>query len=199
MLLIPKSEKDNKVQCATCGRYQDIASRVGLIMQVLGAAVLAVLYPLGNPFYSLGIMLFEAGVLLAAAFIFCEKSWAGKIIGMAMLAGLALQVYGFYAPEEHAGLMILSGIGFVCAGAVGIAGKETCCSKYREGWILMLTLTTLVLANLFGKENHILNAVGFSILFLVLLSRTHNKLRQPLAEKTRSTCSDFSGAQNNEQ
>jgi hypothetical protein len=31
---------------------------------LLGAALLAVLYPMENPFYSAGIMLFEAGVLL---------------------------------------------------------------------------------------------------------------------------------------
>ena len=199
MLLIPKPEKDNHVQCSTRGRHQDIASRIGLILQVLGAAVLAVLYPLGNPFYSLGIMLFEAGVLLVAAFVFCEKSWTGKAIGMVVLAGIALQVYGVFAPEEYAGIIILGGIGFVCLGAAGIAGKEACCSGHREGWILILVLLSLVLINLFGRENQVLNAVGFSILFLVLLSRTHNKLRQPLAEKTLSTRCDFSGEQNNEQ
>jgi uncharacterized membrane protein len=167
-------------------------------MQVLGAAVLAVLYPLGNPFYSLGIMLFEAGVLLAAFSFFRENSWTKKIIGAATLAGVSLQVYGFYAPEEYAGPIILGGIGFVCAGAAGMAGKEACCSKYREGWILMIVLPALVLANLFGKENLLLNAAGFAVVFLALLSLTGKKLRQPLAAQELSSSEVSSRAKNKE-
>ena len=47
------------------GRRHDISYRAGLVMQVLGAAVLAVLYPLESPFYTVGIMLFNAGALLS--------------------------------------------------------------------------------------------------------------------------------------
>lgn len=188
MPTLSKPEKLNKAGGSTSGKIQDIAHRAGLVIQLLGAAILAVLYPLGNPFYSLGIMLFEVGVLLSAASLISKRSWVGKAIGTTVLAGIALQVSGFYAPEEYAGILLLSGIGFVCVGAAGMAGKEACCTGYREGWILMIVLFLLVSANLFGRENQIFNAVGFSALFLILLSLAGKKLRQPLTADASSTC-----------
>lgn len=193
MPTLSKLEKLNNAGGSTSGKKQDIAYRAGLVIQLLGAAILAVLYPLGNPFYSLGIMLFEVGVLLSAASLIRKRSWVGKAIGTTVLAGIALQVSGFYAPEEYAGILLLSGIGLVCAGAAGIAGKEACCTGYREGWILMLVLFLLVAANLFGRENQIFNAVGFSALFLILLSLAGKKLRQPLAADASSICGSSSG------
>ncbi len=54
-----------------------------------------------------------------------------------------------------------------------------------EGWILTWVYPILVLANLIGRESRLLNAVGFSAVFLLLLSLTGKKLRQPLL----SSCS----------
>lgn len=177
----PEPEKQKMTDSSACGRRQDIAYRVGLIMQVLGTALLAVLYPLGNPFYSIGIMLFESGVLLSAVFFFYEKLWAKKTLLVTVLAGIVLQVYGLYAPEEYAGSIIIGGIGIVCAGAAGMAGKEAYCFKYREGWLLMLFgFPVMVLVNLLGKENRLFNSIGFSLVFLLLLSLTGKKLKQSL-------------------
>jgi len=165
----------------TYGRRRDIAYRTGLVLQVLGAALLAVLYPLESPFYTIGIMLFEAGVLLSGIFLLVWMSVVKKLILGSILMGLALQIAGFYVQEQNAGLMILAGIGLVCVGAAGMVGKEAYCFGYREGWLLMMVgFPVMVLANLAGKENRIFNSIGFSALFLLLLSLTGKKLKQRL-------------------
>jgi len=174
----------------TSGRRHDIAYRTGLVLQVLGAAILAVLYPLESPFYTIGIMLFEAGVLLSGIFLLVWTSAVKKFILASILTGLAFQVTGFYAQEQNAGLMILAGIGLVCVGAAGMVGKEAYYFGYREGWLLMLVgFPLMVLVNLLGKENQVLNSIGFSIVFLLLLSLTGKKLRQRLLSPcTKNVC-----------
>ena len=163
------------------GRGQDIAYRTGLVLQVLGAAILAVLYPLQSPFYTIGIMLFEAGALLSGIFLLAWMSAVKKFILGSIITGLALQVAGFYVQEQYAGLMILAGLGLVCAGAAGMAGKEAYCFGYREGWLLMLFgFPVMVIANLAARENRIFNSLGFAALFLLLLSLTGKKLKQRL-------------------
>lgn len=158
------------------GRWHDIAYRAGLVLQVLGAAVLAVLYPLQSPFYTVGIMLFEAGVLLSGIFLPVPRSAVKFFIIGSILTGIALQVAGFHVQEQNAGLMIIAGIGLVCVGAAGMAGKEAYYCGYREGWLLMiLGYPIMVLVNLLGKENHVLNSIGFSIIFLLLLSLAGKK------------------------
>jgi uncharacterized integral membrane protein len=177
----PTLEEQIAMAGLTYGRPHDITYRAGLVIQVLGAAVLAVLYPLESPFYTAGIMLFEAGVLLSAIYLLVWISWVKKVILGAVLTGIALQAAGFYAPEQHAGTVIITGIGLVCAGAGGIVGKEAYCFGYREGWMLMMfVLPVMVLTNLLGKENHIFNSLGFSVLFLLLLSLAGKKLKQRL-------------------
>ena len=163
------------------GRRHDILYRTGLVLQVLGAALLAVLYPMRSPYYSAGIMLFEVGVLLAALYLLVWISWIRKIVLSSVLIGLPIQIYGaLAAPPESAGIAIIAGIGLVCAGAAGIVGKEAYCFSYREGWALMWLFPALVLLNLFGKEQIVLNALGFSTLFLLLLSLVGKKLRTPV-------------------
>ena len=149
---------------------------------MLGAAVLAVLYPLESPFYTAGIMLFEAGVLLSAIYLLVWISWVKKVILASVFTGVALQVTGYLiGPEQYAGSIIIAGIGFVCAGAAGMAGKEAYCFGYREGWVLMTVgFPLVVFANLIGKENRVFNSLGFSVLFLLLLSLTVKKLKQRL-------------------
>ena len=166
----------------TYGRRHDISFRTGLVMQVLGAALLAVLYPLENPFYTVGIMLFEAGVFLSAIYLLVWMRLVKTFILVTVIIGLTLQVAGsFFVPEHHAGSVIIVGIGFVCIGAAGMAGKEAYCFGYREGWLLaMIVFPVMVLANLLGRENLVFNSVGFSILFLLLLSLTGKKLKQRL-------------------
>ncbi len=177
----PTREKQIVMAGFAYGRWQDIAYRTGLVLQVLGAAVLAVLYPLQSPFYTLGIMLFEAGVLLSGIFLLVWRPAVKKLIIGSILTGLALQVAGFHVQEQYAGLMIIAGIGMVCMGAAGMAGKEAYCFGYREGWLLMLpAFPFMVLVNLLGKENHVLNSIGFSIIFLLLLSLAGKKLKQRL-------------------
>jgi uncharacterized integral membrane protein len=166
----------------TYDRRHDISFRTGLVMQVLGAALLAVLYPLENPFYTVGIMLFEAGVFLSALYLLVWMRSVKTFILVTVIIGLTLQVAGsFFAPEHYAGSVIIVGIGFVCIGAAGIVGKEAYCFGYREGWLLALIgFPVMVLANLMGRENLIFNSVGFSGLFLLLLSLTGKKLKQRL-------------------
>jgi len=170
-----------------CGRRHDFSFRAGLVLQVLGAALLAVLYPLENPFYTVGIMLFEVGVLLSALYLLVWRLWIRMCILASVVVGIIFQVAGFYVPEQYAGTVIIGGIGLVCAGAAGMAGKEAYCFKYREGWLLMLGFPVIALANLLGKENHIVNSIGFSVLFLLLLSLTGKKLRQPLLSSCPTT------------
>jgi uncharacterized integral membrane protein len=173
----------------TSGRRHDIAYRAGMVLQILGAAILAVLYPLESPFYTIGIMLFEAGVLVSSIFLLVWKSVVKRLILGAILTGIAMQVAGFYVQEQHAGLMLIAGIGLVCAGAAGMVGKEAYCFGYREGWLLMLAFPFMVLVNLFGKENHIFNSLGFSLLFLLLLSLMGKKLKQRLLSScTTNAC-----------
>jgi uncharacterized integral membrane protein len=168
----------------TYGRRHDISYRAGLVVQVLGAAVLSVLYPLESPFYTLGIMLFNAGALLSGIYLLVWMSWIKKIILGSILIGIPLQVLGWmYAPEQYAVRVILAGIGLVCVGAGGMVGKEAYCFDYREGWMLLWLYPILVLANLIGMSHPVFNALGFSAAFLLLLSLTGKKLRQPLLSK----------------
>jgi len=165
----------------TYGRRHDISYRTGLVLQVLGTAVLAVLYPLQSPFYTVGIMIFDAGVLLSAVYLLVWMSWVKTTILGSVIIGIGLQIGGLYAPEQYVGTVIIGGIGLVCAGAAGIVGKEAYCFGYREGWLLMLLgFPFTVLANLLGKENRIVNSLGFSVVFLLLLSLVGKKLRQRL-------------------
>jgi uncharacterized integral membrane protein len=172
------------------GRRHDISYRTGLVLQVLGAGVLAVLYPMGSPFYSAGIMLFELGVLLSGVYLLVWMSWVKKIILGSIVIGIPLQVLGLVlAPPQYAGTVILVGIGLVCAGAAGMVGKEAYCFAYREGWALMWSFPIMILANLVARENRVFNALGFSAIFLMLLSLTGKKLRQPLLSKcTTDVC-----------
>jgi uncharacterized integral membrane protein len=173
------------------GRRHDISYRAGLVMQVLGAAVLAVLYPIESPFYTVGIMLFEAGALLSAIYLLVWMRSVKIVILGSIFLGLILQAAGyFYAPEHYAGTVMIAGIGFVCVGAAGIAGKEAYCFGYREGWLLLTVVFPLVvLVNLLGKENHLFNSLGFSVLFLLILSLTGKKLKQKLLSScTANVC-----------
>jgi uncharacterized integral membrane protein len=191
MSAAPPLEEQISMAGLAYGRRHDISYRAGLVLQVLGAALLATLYPLESPFYTAGIMLFDLGVLLSAACLLVWMSWVKKLILGSVFVGLALQTGGyFFVPEQYAGSVIIAGIGFVCAGSSGMAGKEAYCFGYREGWLLMgLGFPVVVLANLIGKENHIFNSLGFSVLFLLLLSLTGKKLRQKLLSScTTNVC-----------
>jgi uncharacterized integral membrane protein len=166
------------------GRRHDAAYRAGMVLQVLGAGTLAVLYPLESPFWSAGIMLFDLGVLLSAACLLVWISWIRKIILGAVLIGIPLQAVGLQlAPPQHAGTIIIAGIGLVCAAAAGMAGKEAYCFAYREGWMLMWTFPAVILANLAAAAGRITNSLAFSGIFLLLLSLTGRKLKQPLLPK----------------
>lgn len=176
----------------THGRRHDISYRGGLVLEVLGAAVVAVLYPLQIPFYTAGIMLFEIGALLSAIYFVARMSLVKKMLLGSVIIGVVVQTMGyFFAPEQYAGSIIIAGIGFVCIGAAGMAGNEAYCFNYREGWLLMIFgFPLMVLANLVGKENRSLNSLGFSILFLLLLSLTGKKLKQPLLLPSRQKTAD---------
>ncbi len=163
------------------GKRHDISYRTGFVMQVLGTGILAVLYPLESPFYTAGIMIFDVGTVLAGVFLLVWMSWIKKVILGSVIIGIALQLAGYhFAPEHQAGSIIITGIGFVCVGAAGMAGKEAYCFAYREGWMLMWLYPLVVLVNLFGKEILIFNAPAFSALFVLNLFLTGKKLRQPL-------------------
>ncbi|HSQ78014.1 MAG TPA: DUF2301 domain-containing membrane protein [Nitrospirota bacterium] len=191
MSTAPTLEEQISMAGLTYGRRHDIAYRTGLVLQVLGAAVLAVLYPLESPFYTAGIMLFELGVLLSATYLLVWMSWVKKIIVGSVLIGLVLQVVAYLVgPEQYAGSAMIAGIGFVYAGAAGMAGKEAYCFGYREGWLLMMIgFPFMVLENLIGRESRIFNSLGFSVLFLLLLSLTGKKLKQRLLSScTANAC-----------
>lgn len=170
----------------TCGdlpsrKKPDAAYRSGMALQVLGAAILAVLYPLENPFYTAGIMLFELGALLSGLYVTTQLPWIRSAVLCSILVGIPLQLIGiFVAPPEYAIPVILAGIGLVCAGAAGMAGKEAYCFGYGEGWLLMWLYPIIVLINAFGREQKAINALFFSVHFLLLLSLTGRKLKQPL-------------------
>ncbi len=162
------------------GRRQDMAYRAGLVLQVLGAGTLAVLYPMENPFYSIGIMVFEIGVLLSAIFLLVWMSLVKRFLLVSVLAGIPLQIAGLYAPPEYAGYVIIAGIGLFCVGAAGMAAKEAYCFRWREGWVLMWSLPAVIILNLAARENHLVNSLAFSAIFLLLLSLVGKKLKQPM-------------------
>lgn len=177
----PLTEEQLSQTGSAYGKRHDILYRTGLVLQVLGAALLAVLYPMRSPYYTAGIMLFEIGVLVAAIYLLVWISWIRKIVLGSVLTGVPLQVYGaLAAPPESAGIVIIIGIGLVCVGAAGMVGKEAYCFSYREGWALMWLFPALVLLNLMWKEQIVLNALAFSTLFLLLLSLVGKKLRTPV-------------------
>lgn len=171
----------------TYGRRHDISYRAGMVLQVLGAGLLAVLYPVESPFYTAGIMLFEVGVLLSSVYLLVWMRPVKKIIVGSVLIGLTVQIAGsLLIPEQHAGQAIITGIGLVCVGASGMVGKEAYCFRYKEGWLLAaLGFPVMVLANLLARENVIFNSLGFSLVFLLLLSLTGKKLKQ----RVLSSCS----------
>jgi uncharacterized integral membrane protein len=116
-------------------------------------------------------------------------SWVKKIILGSILIGIPLQIIGLYGPPQYSGTIILAGIGLVCVGAGGMVGKEAYCFAYREGWVLLWLYPILVLTNLMGKEHRVFNALGFSAAFLLLLSLTGKKLKQPpLSACTTNVC-----------
>jgi uncharacterized integral membrane protein len=172
MSTLPALEEQIATAGIAYGKRHVVSYRVGLVMQVLGAGAVAVLYPLSSPFYSAGIMLFELGVLLSSIYLLVWISWIKKIIVGAVVAGIALQFAGYHAPEEYAGSVIIAGIGLVCVGGAGLVGKEAYCFAYREGWVLTGVYPLLVLANLIGRENVVLNTISFSAIFLLLVSLT---------------------------
>jgi uncharacterized integral membrane protein len=180
MSSLPTLEEQIAMAGITYGRRHDVSYRAGLVMQALGAGGLAVLYPMESPFYSAGIMLFELGVLLSAVYLLVWMSWVKKIILGSTLAGILLQIAGYHAPEQYAGSVIIAGIGLVCVGAAGLAGKEAYCFAYREGWALMWLYAIMAAVNLMARESVIFNTIGFSAIFLLLLSLTGKKLKQPL-------------------
>ncbi|MDA8422907.1 MAG: DUF2301 domain-containing membrane protein [Nitrospiraceae bacterium] len=184
MITTPTLEEQLATAGLTYGRRHDISYRAGFVIQMLGSALLAVLYPLESPFYTIGIMVFETGVLLSAVYLFVWTRSVKKFIAGSVMLGLALQVAGSTTmPEQYAGTVLIIGIGLACVGAGGMAAKEAYCFGYREGWLLMLLFPAMVLVNLLGKENHIFNSLGFSVIFLLLLSLTGKKLRQKLLSK----------------
>ncbi len=184
MQTTPTLEEQPATAGLTYGRRHDISYRAGFVIQMLGAALLAVLYPLESPFYTIGIMVFEIGVLLSAVYLLVWTRSIKKFIAGSVLFGLALQVAGSTTmPEQYAGTVLIIGIGLVCVGAGGMAAKEAYCFGFREGWLLMLLFPAMVLVNLLGKENHIFNSLGFSVIFLLMLSLTGKKLRQKLLSK----------------
>ncbi len=184
MQTTPTLEEQLATAGLTYGRRHDISYRAGFVIQMLGSALLAVLYPLESPFYTIGIMVFEIGVLLSAVYLLVWTRSVKKFIAGSVMLGLALQVAGSTTmPEQYAGTVLIIGIGLVCVGAGGMAAKEAYCFGYREGWLLMLLFPAMVLVNLLGKENHIFNSLGFSVIFLLLLSLTGKKLRQKLLSK----------------
>ncbi len=165
------------------GRRHDFSYRAGMVLQALGIGALAVLYPLGSPFYTAGIMVFEIGVLLSAIYLLVWITWIKKFLLGAVLAGLPLQIAGLYAPPQYAGTIIIAGIGLVCVGAAGMAGKEAYCFSWREGWVLMWSFPAVIIVNVLMKENRILNSIAFSGMFILLLSLTGKKLGQPILER----------------
>ena len=180
----PTLEEQIATSGLTYGRRHDISYRAGLLIQVFGLALLAVLYPLESPFYTTGIMLFETGVLLSAIYLLVWMRPVKIFIVSSVIIGFIMQVAGYFAAPEHAGLVMIAGVGLVCVGASGMVGKEAYCFGYREGWLLaVFGFPIMVLANLVGRENRIFNSLGFSILFLLLLSLTGKKLKQPLLSK----------------
>jgi len=190
MSTTPTLEEQITLAGITYGRRHDISYRTGLVLQVLGAGALAVLYPLASPFYSAGIMLFDLGVLLSAVHLLVWMSWIKKIILGSVLIGIPLQVIGLQmAPPEYAGSVILIGIGLVCVGSAGMVGKEAYCFAYREGWVLLWSYPVVIIVNLVARENRVINSLAFSAVFLLLLSLTGKKLKQPLLSKcTTDVC-----------
>lgn len=165
-------------------------------MQAVGAGILAVLYPISHPFYTIGIMIFELGALIAGFNLIVWITWVKKIILGAIITGLFVQVIGLYfVAAENALTVALLGIGLVCFGTAGIAGKEAYCFALREGWVLMWLYPLVALMNLLGKMPRMFNAIMFSLHFLLLVSLVSRKMKQPLLSSSSTACSPTPEAQ----
>lgn len=171
------------------GKRHDIAYRIGMVMQVLGLGILSVLYPIQHPLYTTGVMLFEAGVLVSGIFLLVWITWLKRLILGCILTGFAVQLAGMFAPEQYVVMILLTGIGLVCVGAAGLAGKEAYCFGWREGWILMWSYPVVILFNMAAHENRIINSLAFSGMFILHLLLSGRKLRQqPLAPCPSNVC-----------
>lgn len=155
--------------------------RIGFVVQMLGMCGLAVLYPINNPFYTAGIMLFELGVLLSGIYLLVWISWIKKIILNSAVFGILLQIAAYnLAPEQYAVPIMISGVGFVCVAAAVIVGKEAFCCGYREGWMLIWLYPIAILINLSVGEIRVFNSVLFASMFLLHLSLSIRIFRHPL-------------------
>ena len=76
----PTLEEQISMARLTYCRRNDITYRADLVLQSLGAAVVAVFYPHENPFSTAGVMVFEAGVLTSAICLLVCISWVKKVI-----------------------------------------------------------------------------------------------------------------------
>jgi len=158
---------------------QKILFRLGLVIQVIGLAILAVLYPLESPFFTIGIMLFEIGVLFSSLPFLGSSSWLDKAVCFLTVIGILVQFLGFYAPEEYAGLIIISGVGLISAAAAVITGNALYSLKLNRGlFVLVIFFPVMPLINILFNVNHVLNAAVLSSLFLLLLFLTGKTLRQ---------------------
>lgn len=182
--LVTLNERQSSTCVASAGKRM-IAYRSGLVLQAAGAALLAILYPLDSPFYSAGIMVFELGTLVSGVCMLVRMAWIKKLIVTSICIGILVQILGLtIVPPEYAILVIVSGIGLVCMGAAGIAGKEAYCFGYREGWLLTGLYPMLILVNIAGHDRNVVNALGFSAHFLLVLILAGKKLRQPLHQNS---------------
>lgn len=159
--------------------YGLAASRAGLLMQITGAGLLALLFPLEHPFFTAGILVFEAGALLSAFRMIARRDPMRFIPSGAVLTGIIVQIFGLYAaPAEHAIMVTLAGVGLAGGGAALMAGITATGASAREGWMLAALYPVLVIANLSGRASFLFNTIGFSLHFLLLVALQGRLSRQ---------------------
>lgn len=169
--------------------------RTGFGMQALGLA--ALLFSQNPLWCAAGYTLINFGVLLSGWLLqvyireirvfILAVTVIGCLIQVAGIAGVAtvMLATGELSPIKY---LIPIGLGFVFAGACGIAGKEAFCYRFQEGWYLMPVLALVIIAFLvqYATGFTLASQVTLAVALALQLSLTVRKFRLPYAAACRS-------------
>ncbi|MBE0467806.1 MAG: hypothetical protein IBX71_11375 [Candidatus Desulforudis sp.] len=169
----------------------EFAYRTGFALQTLGYLML--LISQGPLWCATGYTLLNAGVLLSGWLLQVYMSEIRTFVLVAAITGCLLQLTGIFGVLIVGAIwdikyLIPIGLGFVLAGALGIAGKEAFCYRLREGWYLMPVLPLMIAAFLvqyatgFAPASQVLIAAAFGL----QLSFTVRKFKMPFAAACRT-------------
>ena len=160
-------------------KLHEITYRVGFVIQTFALALLLTAELIVPSLLTAAVLLFDIGVVISAFFLLVWKRYIKTIIVSLTLTGILVQLISL-AGQQMPDTILITGIGSLCAGAAGLAGKEAYCFRFIEGWIIMGLLPAIILLKLTGATFFGLEAIPYALLLLLYGSLTAKKLSQRL-------------------